>query len=50
MYAEVTHTCRNFEKIQEWAVEHRLRKFEFHTKAEDLLRPQGGQRIGDSVV
>lgn len=50
VYSQTTHTCRKFEKVQEWAVERRLRDFDFFTKAEDPLRPGGGRREGEGVV
>jgi hypothetical protein len=51
VYSQTTHTCRNFEKIQQWAVEHRLRDFDFFTHVDDPLHPGNGERVdGVGVV
>ncbi|KAF2261377.1 hypothetical protein CC78DRAFT_356142 [Lojkania enalia] len=49
VYSQTTHTCRNFEKIQEWAIEHRLRDFDFFTKASNEIHPENGVRVGETV-
>jgi len=35
--AEVQHTCRNFEKVRQWAKENRVRKFDRKIYVEDDL-------------
>ncbi|KAH8651632.1 hypothetical protein BGZ60DRAFT_388256, partial [Tricladium varicosporioides] len=39
--AEIAHTCRNFEDIQEWGKQHRVEHFNRTIYVEDPLNPEG---------